>query len=68
MKKIKKLELKEFSNDFFDYYKVEKGIKIPNIEFKIFCTNINKYLYMNEKGEVQLIEQIIIIVNGILFF
>ena len=57
MKKIKKLELKEFSNDFFDYYKVEKGIKIPNIEFKIFCTNINKYLYMNEKGEVQLIEQ-----------
>ena len=55
MKSIYGLELKEFSDDFFNYSKINNKLNVPNIEFKIYNENIDKYLYMSKEGEVKCI-------------
>ena len=55
MKKIAGLKLKEFSDDFFDYSKIENKLKVPNTKYKIYCETIDKYVHMNGEGNIEFV-------------
>jgi hypothetical protein len=53
-KKFEGLSLKKFTNDFFQYSKINKSIQMPNIQFKIYGKNKKKYVCMTKKGKIEL--------------
>ena len=53
IKGYEKLSLKEFTNDFLDYSKINKSKEIPNIQFKIFNEYRNIFLFMSRNGQIQ---------------
>ena len=55
MKEIKGLKLKEFSDDFFDYSKIDNKLKVPNTKYKIYCEKIDKYICMNGEGKIEFV-------------
>ena len=55
MKEISGLKLKEFSDDFFDYSKIENKLKVPNTKYKIYCEKIDKYICMNSEGKIEFV-------------
>ena len=55
MKEISGLKLKKFSDDFFDYSKIENKLKVPNTKYKIYCEKIDKYICMNSEGKIEFV-------------
>ena len=53
-KKFEGLSLKKFTNDFFQYSKINKSIQMPNIQFKIYGKNKKKYVCMTKNGKIKL--------------
>ena len=53
IKEYKGLSLKEFTDDFLNYSKINKSIKIPNIQFKIYNEKKDIFLFMSEHGKIK---------------